>query len=349
LQVFVLHGDGSVSQVTRGRLASDVQGWSPDGSWLLIDRYDRHDQVLYVVRADGRVRVPLTGGPLTAAGSDWAGSAVWSPDGTHIAFERSTGFGVHKPRRFGVVIATWDGSRVTGRTWLPGSELSGSDPWSADGSRLLLVRPNTIVTTRQHHHVLIESTNIALVRADGTEYQRLTKSDWTTCQPSPEGKGDQVCDQYGFPSWSVDGHTILTMRGGISADGEPQTALVRLSPRSGTIADVSVVRELDQPGWSLASSPDGSLVAIGGRAGISTMWPDGSHLRRVTTLLGSAMSWSPDGSRLVFFGTRRDCTSLYVVGVDDSQLAKLSTAQRPYSTRCAAFRSSSGPYWRPTG
>ena len=189
-QVYVLHPDGSVSQVTHGHHESDVVGWSPDGSHLLVLRSFNggHDQVLYVMRADGSGITPLT---RTSPGDRWAGAVSWSPDGSHIAFERDVSFGSGLTYRShaGVVIAAWNGRRVTGRVWLPGDGMEGADmasPWSPDGLHLALVKPFVVF---RNGKFLVQSSNIDVVRVDGTGQRALTRTDRSTCRPSPEGEG----------------------------------------------------------------------------------------------------------------------------------------------------------------
>ena len=187
-QVFLLHADGAVSQITHGPGSSVLEGWSPDGSHLLFVRYARHgiDQILYVVGADGRGLVRLNGGNLAAISSDGAGEAAWSPDGSHISFYRNFSRRSDRPPRQGVVIAAWNGRRVTGRVWLPGRGTSGASigsPWSPDGSHLALEDDQVFYHPKPARRGAVSDNgvHIHVVRADGSADTALTRTDRTTC------------------------------------------------------------------------------------------------------------------------------------------------------------------------
>ena len=350
-QVYVLHPDGSVSQVTHGHHESDVVGWSPDGSHLLVLRpfNGGHDQVLYVMRADGSGITPLT---RTSPGDRWAGAVSWSPDGSHIAFERYVSFGSGLTHRShaGVVIAAWNGRRVTGRVWLPGDTTEGVDmasPWSPDGLHLALVKPFVIF---RNGKFLVQSSNIDVVRVDGSGQTALTRTDRSTCRPSLEGKGDWDCQGYGAPIWSPDGRTITATRGTPVANGE-RADVVRLTPSGEGLADMRVLRTLPQNSDALLPTSRALLLSFSNRSGLYTTDPDGDHTRRIAAISSAGLrSWSPDGSRVTFFddhsvGHQMRCT-LYAIAADGSHVTRLDARHRPYTADC---KGRSGPFWRPVG
>ncbi|HEY0388542.1 MAG TPA: hypothetical protein VGC71_08885 [Gaiellales bacterium] len=120
-QVFVLHRDGTVSQLTHGRDAASVASWAPDGRHLLVVRTDRDGQRLESISpASGRGR-ELWRGTLVA-------DARWSPDGAHIAVEWDGK----------VSILNADGSvlRTLGEVVPADPAEAGGIAWSPDGSLL---------------------------------------------------------------------------------------------------------------------------------------------------------------------------------------------------------------------
>lgn len=83
-------------------------------------------------------------------------------------------------------------------------------------------------------------------------------------------------------------------------------------------------------------SPEGWVAfvssTLGGSEGIYVMNPDGSGRRRISTSSGPGLSWSPDGSRIVFTSN----PGISVMNADGSAVTKLTNAGE-------------GPAWSPDG
>jgi tricorn protease-like protein len=159
--VIVMNPDGSGMWPTRTTGIGWVDSWSPDGTKLLVEA----ENDLFAVDPDGGNRTRLT------SSSAYDGQAVYSPDGSRIAF-MSTRDG---PARIWVMNA--DGSDPhTITSNFPGS---GRPTWSPDGGQ--------IAFTTGYSSVWITSS-------EGVGARHLVGSD---VEPAFE------------PAWSPDGQTIV--------------------------------------------------------------------------------------------------------------------------------------------
>jgi Tol biopolymer transport system component len=167
---------------------------------------------------------------------------------------------------------------------------------------------------------------IAVMRPDGSGATPVT----TGKEP------DEYVSRFGFsqdldPQWSADGQRIIFLR----RYGESIYSLCSISP-TGQGFDV-LVRNV--PGM-FALSPSGGEVAFGVGHGIHVMNVDGSNDHVVThsrDLLpnGVPISWSPDGSKIVFSSA-------------DSKLSILDIASGQVTTLAPGFRVDAVA-WDPVG
>jgi TolB protein len=148
------------------------------------------------------------------------------------------------------------------------------------------------------------------IDADGTDLTRLTHS------PEPEFD----------PSWSPDGTQIAFrferngQQGGENIVGEGDEPEIWVMNADGT------GRRRLAAGLSPAWSPDGSLIAFAGRAGLSVIRPDGTGLRVLPhTEGGEYPSWSPDGSRIAFDSNVIRQHTMYIAQADGSNVVDLSS------------------------
>src|SRR5919109_397736 len=78
-------------------------------------------------------------------------------------------------------------------------------------------------------------------------------------------------------------------------------------------------------GLSPAWSPDGSMIAFSGRAGLSVIRPDGTGLRALPhTEGGEYPSWSPDGTRIAFNSNLTGDHLMSITEADGSKVVDLS-------------------------
>lgn len=164
-------------------------------------------------------------------------------------------------------------------------------------------------------------TDIYIMRPDGSDLQRLT---------------DTPTHKTAY-SWSPDGKSIVFSQvlGNHLAGDDVQVDLYILD------VETRVIRQLtDTPGVNEHSpfySPQGDAIAfvqvrdddIDDKWYLMLIDPNGSNLRTVTTEIttgvGGKLSWSPDGSKIVFSSESEDqCSDLYIVSSDGSSLRQLT-------------------------
>jgi TolB protein len=259
---------------------------------------------LYVTTPDGTGESKLTSEKVDT-------DAVWSPDGSRIAFVR--GFWDANAGIYVMDAEGLDPDRITDG----GSPRFGPDTgpaWSPDGTRIAFARGEA---------------DIYVANADGTNVVRLTDG------PVMENE----------PSWSPDGSRIAFEGYDLASGGQPPSA-VRLYVMN---ADGTGIRELGPenvqgPAWA----PDGSEIAyVNTETGsIMAVRPDGSGQRRIldaAELVGGVhlvydVAWSPDGTKLAFMAGPDDTsTHIYVVNRDGSGVVQLTDDPAPDSS----------PAWQP--
>ena len=110
--LFLVHPDGTdLHQLTRWGLAADNADWSPDGSKLVFVDSEALPIAsdLYTIKTDGSgLTLIVNSGVLRQGGG--LGNPKWSPDGTKIIFNGSSGGGGVAPAPFGLWTVNPDGS-----------------------------------------------------------------------------------------------------------------------------------------------------------------------------------------------------------------------------------------------
>jgi len=298
------------------------------GQIAFVSARDGNNEI-YLMNADGSGQVNLTNNPA----SDY--SPAWSPDGTRIAFVRSTNchFGrCGGPPLLNIYVMNADGSGLQNLTNNPGSD--DAPVWSPDGKRIAFVSDRdgnyeiyvmnadgsgqvnltnnsasdvSAVWSRDGSKIAFVSSRdgndeIYVMNADGSGLQNVTNN--------PGGDGG--------PVWSPDGSKIAFTRSSriyvMSADGSGQ---------------VNLTNELGahvMPAWS----PDGTRIAyvfsvscdpracLGGSY-IRVMNADGSGVTQLTnTRVDNSSTWSPDGTRIAFVSDRDGNWEIYVMNADGS-------------------------------
>lgn len=134
---------------------------------------------------------------------------------------------------------------------------------------------------------------------------------------------------------SPDGSELLLVESLIGTEGEAPLSVLR-------IADGSVFRAGDMRCHDATWSPDGSEVTCANGHGLYVARPDGTRVRKLANLTGTAWwpRWSPDGKKLRFtlIDPQSDSTSLWEVSRDGRGLhALLSDWNNPPSECCGTW------------
>jgi WD40-like Beta Propeller Repeat len=182
--IWVMNADGSNALQVASSGNVSVPSWSPDGS-----------TIAYAARADGRTEIHLVNPDGTsdrivhaqgAEGTFSIFSAQFSPDGTQILFDRGTDSG------FDIFVMDTDGTNVR-RVTTTGSDY---DPhWSPDGTQIVFTRQEVVEAGGRS----VATSDIFVMRADGSDVRRLTSGD------------DRSTNLY--PQWAPDGTKIAYLAG----------------------------------------------------------------------------------------------------------------------------------------
>lgn len=252
MDLYVVNRDGSgVRNLTNNPEWGDgLPAWSPDGSRIAYDTPapDGRSDV-WVANADGSSPTNLTP-PL---GGHQEGGAVWSPDGTKLAFVSL------RSGNPDIWVMNADGSEPVNLTDSPASEEKWP-AWSPDGSRIAFSR----------HSGGPGIGDIYVIDTDGTNLANLTQN------PTRNDDG---------PLWSSDGARILFTAE--DPDAEPDVMVMNADGTG--LVNVSDHESLD---YHASWSPDGSRIAFTSfRDGLRQVYlvgPDGTGLRRLIEPEGMA-------------------------------------------------------------
>ena len=251
--------------------------WWQDGSRIAVAM---PPEGMYVVDAQGsEISIFPPGAPVGACRNEWPFSPDLSPDGSRLAYAVAKEDG-----RSEIVTSAIDGSDVRRLTKDKGVHVHPT--WSPDGTQIAFVSGS-----RGGRKTLY------VMDADGSNMRKISPTIYRRIHP---------------PAWSPDGSRIA-----FAGRNESTT------PGSGTVYTVRPAgSDLVESGETLASpvwSPDGSVLAYIGlivnypeaanRIVLTLVDPDGSNRRELASWESGgswlpAMSWSPDGSKLLFGNAR---------------------------------------------
>ncbi|MFE7182088.1 protein kinase domain-containing protein [Streptomyces erythrochromogenes] len=153
-----------------------------------------------------------------------------------------------------------------------------------------------------------------------------TKATGSAPTPAPFPTGPLLIRQDTAPGWPGTCHSVIARRD--AATEKP----VQLIAGGAGVCDTL-------PQWS----PDRRTFAFTRTTSEGTaVWTanaDGSNARRITSVAGGRVSWSPDGSRLAVLRNKDGVQQLFVVGVTDGTALQVTSGRSPVED----------PAWSPDG
>ena len=326
--------------------------WTRDGSGILFHRLMR----LYSVEPDGsRLHRIVNGAPDHDFGpEDYFGLyADMSPDNSRIAY--STCFypmGMDIAKRFGYQFHNYEieTSNIDGteRRRLTENDTFEHFPvWSPDGERLAFISDRDLSTYPRS--LGIPEAGLYTMAADGSDVRSLTPSLQEDLPETNDGVAMHA------PSWSPDGRRIAFVVNE-GKDHPYRRAIYVVMEDGSNLTRIS--EALSAPSWS----PSGERIAFArphdNGVSLFTAAPDGSELREVTFISGpqsmgrppfdwevllwvERVSWSPDGTRILF-----TCETVCIANFDGSPV-RSSPIELPIDVDMGAFKSVAA--WSPDG
>ena len=345
--------------------------WSPDGMWIAFTsdrgsggaraetpgpRFSPSQATqIFVVRADGSGVRQITSGP------DSVGSAVWSKDGSEIAFYEAAAqdwrvmgrdFAAPPATSQIVSVAVATGARRELTTG-PGRKFS---PRWVGANRIAYLFGDADPAPGTRERVIPAAARIAFTdgvtastsrytnvnwSADGRQivYHRILDAAWPPSEAAWSRDAEFSLRRTGiFPSYTRDGRRFLS---NTAYAATFHNSLMVTSPDS---ADRRVV--FDDPTQNAVApvwSPDGERIAfglgrynegtrVGALSHVAVINADGSGLRLLTEKTPGNhgfRSWSPDGRRIVYRSTSGDAKGLVILAVMSGDTPPLPSGTWP--------------------
>jgi Tol biopolymer transport system component/DNA-binding winged helix-turn-helix (wHTH) protein len=257
--------------------------WSRDGRWLAFAEKSADDQPSRIVRLplETLEKQPLTSPPEDSVGDSYP---ALSPDGTQLAFVRSTRDGEEN-----VWVQAVEGKEARQLTFDAQGTFSSLE-WMPDGHELVFTRG------------YLQAERIYQVSLDGGDPRPVPGPGEDAASASVRANRMVYLHMTGSPLeiWRVSGRTS-------QRDSAPEKLIAS-----------------SQSDGAAAYSPNGRRIAFeSSRSGVfPSVWicdADGSHAFPLLTTSDSHSGtprWSPDGQRIVFDSAESGDLNLYVVEAD---------------------------------
>ncbi|MEU9760765.1 hypothetical protein [Streptomyces sp. NPDC047985] len=253
---------------------TERQSYTPDGRRIVVTRFEgdkgSRTQRIWLADADGgnAAVMPLAG----RAPGDWDTDPAFSPDGTKLAFTRTSPGGVgEKAGPSSVLVADVATGAIIGKVVPPAGQLTGQDAqpaWSPDGTTLAFTRNHVIRGLGGIKHIWTAPV-------DALDRQRDLSA--TICP----GECKKIDDS---PAFSPDGTRIaFNRKDGGNDQNSGRGGIVITSPNGDACRVVLPDTRRDDPEACRQDLPDTP--------------PNGPFQPR-------DVAWSPDGGRLVMSSRR---------------------------------------------
>jgi Tol biopolymer transport system component len=294
--IFTMKPDGSEVR----RLTSDAGASGYDLSWQQVNAQPQAsvDQIAFSRgRPDGGIYVMKPDGSgLTRITDRGDEDAVWSPDGSQIAFVRSDHGNAD------IYVMQSDGSQIRRLT---NDGAGGSPAWSPDGTKIAFTRETP------------GNDDIYLMEVDGSQVTRLTSDPLLEYTPvwSPDGSMIAFVANSAGPPPSPVGLYLMNANGsGMHRIGPEDVALPSWSPDGIRITFVD-----ETTGSIFEINPDGT--GLRRLVNVPRLVGGGFYPPNFT----SRPAWSPDGTRFVFSAGDTTSSHVYAVNADGSKPTQLTT------------------------
>ncbi|WP_189487483.1 PD40 domain-containing protein [Asticcacaulis endophyticus] len=270
--IFIADADGSNARPIIANPALDSNAsFSADGDWILFTSTRNGSSDIYRARLDGKGVEQLTHNP------SFDDQGALSPDGRHLAFVSS------REGQADIWVVDLKTKKLRNLTRHPGGDFRPA--WSPDG-QWIAFSSDRLSTKKKHSFVTLHSTELFVVRTDGTQLRQVTSQDAFA----------------GSPVWSLDGQSLIYYEASLE-DVQKITSPRRLRGTTQIVSITLATGERNQltdgPGekWSPHALPDKRIAYTSGG-------PEGGidFIGNATGARGEMRNpyWSVDGKSMVF-------------------------------------------------
>ena len=268
---------------------------------------------IFVIRPDGGGLRAVTRN--RSPGGDF--DPAWSPDGTRIAFSRST----DRFRTYDIWIVRVNGTGLRRLTRTRG--MSEHPSWSPDGrtiafTRLVLGRPGCY------------GADLYAVGVDGRGLRRIVKAPVSAKETGGAGGVSS-------PAWAPDGRVIAYAR---SRGGDNKPTDVYTVRPNGTRAR-RLLRNAGEPAWSADAGRLAFSRGVGMAQELYRIEAGGRTHRRLTRnrVWDGEPTWSRDADLLAFASVRARADQVYVLRAEGGAARRVTSIKGLYAR---------SPAWQPT-
>jgi len=313
--VFVTAVDGGRPKRLTFDSAHDVPtGWTPDGKYVIFSSNRSPD----FPPQQRSYRVPATGGAVEELPLFEGKEAYFSPTGAHIAFVRGPGIWYRRGYRGSsnddIWIANADGSSPRPLTRFEGQDTSPM--WSPDGRKIYYVSEQ--LGPRGCANILCQDLSPGLVEplADGTPRKITDHQEDSVRRARISANGEWITYECGADLW------VVNTRG-----SSPRKLAIEVHADDKSNTEVTKTFTSGATEFALSPSEEHVVLVIHGELFLASMKGSGKATRLThSPAFDHGVSWSPDGSKILFASDRNGVENLYLLEADDPEHPELIKA-----------------------